>query len=67
MVGDSGLEIAPGKDVDANPELNELGNAWNAVPTAKRWTPLDPIEGAITGACLRSTTFELVMSVHQQK
>ena len=46
--GDCGLEIAPGKDVDANPALQELGNAWNAVPTAKVWTPIDPIEGCIT-------------------
>lgn len=50
LAGDTGLEIAPGKDVDADPELSKLGNAWNAVPNAKRWTPLDPIEGAITGA-----------------
>ena len=43
-----GLEIAPGKDVDENPGLKEIGNIWNAVPTAKKWTPLDPIEGCIT-------------------
>lgn len=46
--GDTGLEIAPGKDVDENPDLHIIGNIWNAVPTAKTWTPLDPIEGAIT-------------------
>ncbi|KAK9803831.1 hypothetical protein WJX73_004943 [Symbiochloris irregularis] len=46
--GDTGLEIAPGKDVDVNPELDKLGNAWNAVPTAKHWTPVDPLEGAFT-------------------
>ena len=46
--GDTGLEIAPGKDVDENPDLKEIGNIWNAVPTAKHWTPLDPIEGCIT-------------------
>ena len=46
--GDVGLEIAPGKDVDDNPDLHIIGNIWNAVPTAKTWTPLDPIEGAIT-------------------
>ena len=46
--GDTGLEIAPGKDVDENPDLREIGNIWNAVPTAKHWTPIDPIEGCIT-------------------
>lgn len=46
--GDTGLEIAPGKDVDENPDLKEIGNIWNAVPTAKHWTPIDPIEGCIT-------------------
>lgn len=46
--GDTGLEIAPGKDVDENPDLHIVGNIWNAVPTAKHWTPLDPIEGCIT-------------------
>ena len=29
--GDVGLEIAPGKDVDENPDLREIGNIWNAV------------------------------------
>lgn len=48
MAGDVGLEIAPGKDVDDNPDLHIIGNIWNTVPTAKTWTPLDPIEGAIT-------------------
>lgn len=43
-----GLEIAPGKDVEENPDLKEIGNIWNAVPTAKHWTPIDPIEGCIT-------------------
>ena len=46
--GDTGLEIAPGKDVDDNPALKEIGNIWNTVPTARHWTPLDPIDGAIT-------------------
>lgn len=27
--GDTGLEIAPGKDVDENPDLREIGNIWN--------------------------------------
>ncbi len=48
ITGDTGLEIAPGKDVDEHPDLKEIGNAWNAVPTAKHWTPIDPIEGCIT-------------------
>ncbi|KAK9834460.1 hypothetical protein WJX74_002175 [Apatococcus lobatus] len=46
--GDCGLEIAPGKDVEENPDLHKVGNIWNAVPVAKHWTPLDPIEGCIT-------------------
>ena len=28
--GDRGLEIAPGKDVDDDPELQKVGNAYNA-------------------------------------
>ena len=48
VAGDTGLEIAPGKDVDENPDLKEIGNIWNAVPTAQHWTPIDPIEGCIT-------------------
>lgn len=48
VAGDTGLEIAPGKDVDENPDLKEIGNIWNTVPTAKHWTPIDPIEGCIT-------------------
>ena len=46
--GDCGLEIAPGKDVEENPDLHKVGNIWNAVPVAKHWTALDPIEGCIT-------------------
>lgn len=50
--GDKGLEIAPGKDVDENEELNVVGNAYNAVPVAKQWIPVDPRPGCIT-VCLR--------------
>lgn len=46
--GDIGLEIAPGKEVDDNPDLREIGNIWNTVPTAREWTPLDPLPGCIT-------------------
>lgn len=45
---DRGLEIAPGKEIDHNPELDKIGNIWDAVPTAKSWTALDPIPGCIT-------------------
>ena len=43
--GDIGLEIAPGKEVEDDPNLKEIGNIWNAVPKAREWTPLDPIPG----------------------
>ena len=46
--GDKGLEIAPGKDVEENEELNVVGNAYNAVPKAKKWIPVDPRPGCIT-------------------
>ena len=46
--GDKGLEIAPGKDVEENEELNVVGNAYNAVPVAKKWIPVDPRPGCIT-------------------
>ena len=31
--------------VDENPELDKIGNAWDTVPTANSWTALDPIPG----------------------
>ena len=32
-----------------NPEIIEdVGNIWNAVPTAHTWTPLDPKPGCLT-------------------
>ena len=46
--GDKGLEIAPGKDVEENEELDVVGNAYNAVPVAKKWIPVDPRPGCIT-------------------
>lgn len=42
-----GLEIAPGKAVDANPELDKPGNPWNTMPVAREWIPVDPKPGCI--------------------
>lgn len=42
-----GLEIAPGNEVEENPELHKVGNAWNTIPVAKEWTPVDAQPGCI--------------------
>lgn len=40
--GDVGLEIAPGSEVENQSLIEDVGNAWNHVPVAREWTPLDP-------------------------
>ena len=41
-VGDVGLEIAPGNEVEDLSLVEEVGNPWTGVPVAREWTPLDP-------------------------
>ena len=38
--------------IDHDPELDKLGSIWDAVPTAKSWTALDPIPGKLKGNIL---------------
>ena len=39
--GQSGLEIAPGNEVEDLSLIEDVGNIWNGVPIAREWTPLD--------------------------
>jgi hypothetical protein len=36
------LEIAPGNEVEDLSLIADVGNAWNHIPQAREWTPLDP-------------------------
>ncbi|GAB4822422.1 hypothetical protein N2152v2_009468 [Parachlorella kessleri] len=47
-VGDVGLEIAPGNEVEDLSLVEEVGNPWTGVPVAREWTPLDPRPGCLT-------------------
>lgn len=40
--GETGLEIAPGNEVEDLSLIADVGNAWNHIPQANEWTPLDP-------------------------
>ncbi|KAK9908386.1 hypothetical protein WJX75_007121 [Coccomyxa subellipsoidea] len=46
--GDAGLEIAPGNEVEDQSLVEDVGNAWNHVPVARKWTPMDPKPGLLT-------------------
>ena len=38
--GHTGLEIAPGKDIDNKDLIEDIGNIWNGVPVAREWFAL---------------------------
>lgn len=38
--GHTGLEIAPGKDIDNKDLIEDIGNIWNGVPVAREWFSL---------------------------
>ena len=49
--------------IDENPDLDKIGNIWDAVPTAKSWTALDPIPGKVlTRNCNRHSTISSLSS-----